>query len=101
VAAYARRSSTVLAEDADRYTAGELAAGLRVSPAGISGAVRCLVHPGGRRMRESQHFFAFLDRELEGLLERWREHRTRLDPNPPDDEADAEQAREARKEHHR
>ena len=60
-----------------------------------------LHHAGGRRMRESQHFFAFLDRELDGLLERWREHRTRLDPHPPDDEVDAEQAREARKGHHR
>jgi DNA-binding transcriptional regulator GbsR (MarR family) len=33
----------VLADDADRYTAAELAAGLRVSPAAISGAVRYLV----------------------------------------------------------
>jgi DNA-binding transcriptional regulator GbsR (MarR family) len=33
----------VLAEDSDRYTAAELAEGLRVSPAAISGAVRYLV----------------------------------------------------------
>lgn len=33
----------VLADDADRYTAAELAQGLRVSPAAISGAVRYLV----------------------------------------------------------
>ena len=36
----------VLADDAERYTAGELAAGLRVSPAAISGAVRYLVQVG-------------------------------------------------------
>lgn len=33
----------VLAEDSDRYTAAELAEGLRVSPAAISGAVRYLL----------------------------------------------------------
>ena len=55
-----------------------------------------LDHAGGRRMRESQHFFAFLDRELDGLLERWREHRTRLDPRPPDAGVGAGQAGEAR-----
>ena len=141
----ARVFAYVLAEDADRYTAGELAAGLRVSPAAISGAVRYLVqvgllgkerepgvrsdlyriddddvwsriflqrsdvlrryqraaaegvevlglhHAGGRRMRESQHFFAFLDRELDGLLERWREHRTRLDTHPPGDDTNTGQ----------
>ncbi|NUR06908.1 MAG: MarR family transcriptional regulator [Nocardioidaceae bacterium] len=32
-----------LADDSDRYTAAELAAGLRVSPAAISGAVRYLL----------------------------------------------------------
>ena len=32
----------VLAEDAERYTAGQLAAGLQVSPAAISGALRYL-----------------------------------------------------------
>lgn len=42
----ARVFAYVLAEDADRYTAGELAAGLRVSPAAISGAVRYLVQAG-------------------------------------------------------
>jgi hypothetical protein len=151
----ARVFAYVLAEDADRYTAGELAAGLRVSPAAISGAVRYLVqvgllgrdrepgvrsdiyriddddvwsriflqrsdvlrryekaaaegvevlgldHAGGRRMRESQHFFAFLDGELDGLLERWREHRTQLDTCPADGEVDTAQSREARKRHHR
>jgi DNA-binding transcriptional regulator GbsR (MarR family) len=39
----ARVFAFVLADDADRYTAGELAGGLRVSPAAISGAVRYLV----------------------------------------------------------
>jgi hypothetical protein len=39
----ARVFAFVLADDADRYTAAELAAGLRVSPAAISGAVRHLV----------------------------------------------------------
>lgn len=36
----------VLADDATRYTAGELSRGLRVSPAAISGAVRYLVQAG-------------------------------------------------------
>lgn len=38
----ARVFAYVLAEDRDRYTAAELADGLRVSPAAISGAVRYL-----------------------------------------------------------
>lgn len=42
----ARVFAYVLADDAERYTAGELAAGLRVSPAAISGAVRSLVQAG-------------------------------------------------------
>lgn len=42
----ARVFAYVLADDAERYTAGELAAGLRVSPAAISGAVRTLVQAG-------------------------------------------------------
>lgn len=42
----ARVFAYVLAEDADRYTAAELAAGLGVSPAAISGAVRYLVQSG-------------------------------------------------------
>lgn len=42
----ARVFAYVLADDADRYSAGELAAGLRVSPAAISGAVRYLVQVG-------------------------------------------------------
>ena len=39
----ARVFGYVLAEDSDRYTAAELAEGLRVSPAAISGAVRYLL----------------------------------------------------------
>jgi len=40
----ARVFAYVLADDADRYTAAELAQGLQVSPAAISGAVRFLVN---------------------------------------------------------
>ncbi len=39
----ARVLAFALADDADRYTAGDLARGLDVSPAAISGAVRMLV----------------------------------------------------------
>ena len=42
----ARVLAFALADDADRYTAGELARGLEVSPAAISGAVRQLVQWG-------------------------------------------------------
>ncbi|WP_166531655.1 GbsR/MarR family transcriptional regulator [Blastococcus xanthinilyticus] len=42
----ARVFAYALADDADRYTAAELAEGLRVSPAAISGAVRQLVQIG-------------------------------------------------------
>lgn len=42
----ARVFAFVLADDAERYTAQELARGLRVSPAAISGAVRHLVQTG-------------------------------------------------------
>jgi DNA-binding transcriptional regulator GbsR (MarR family) len=42
----ARVFAYVLATDVDRHTAAELAAGLRVSPAAISGAVRYLVQVG-------------------------------------------------------
>lgn len=129
----ARVFAYALAHDDDRYTAGELAEGLRVSPAAISGAVRYLVGTGllarerepgrrsdlyriddhdvwsriylqrsdllrqyekaaddgvatlgldtrgGRRMRESREFFAFLRAEMEGVMDRWRDHKARLD----------------------
>jgi hypothetical protein len=42
----ARVFAYALADDPDRYTAAELAEGLRVSPAAISGAVRYLVQVG-------------------------------------------------------
>jgi DNA-binding transcriptional regulator GbsR (MarR family) len=42
----ARVFAYVLAEDAEKYTAAELAAGLRVSLAAISGAVRYLLQVG-------------------------------------------------------
>lgn len=42
----ARVFAYVLADDAEKYTANELAEGLRVSPAAISGAVRTLVQAG-------------------------------------------------------
>ena len=126
----ARVFAYVLADDAERYTAAELARGLRVSPAAISGAVRQLVRlgylakervpgertdtyrihdsdvwgsiimqqdqvleryervaaegaevlrdtPGGRRLRETRDFFAFLRAEQPRIVERWHEHRNR------------------------
>lgn len=42
----ARVFAYILAEDAETYTAGELAEGLGVSPAAVSGAVRYLVQTG-------------------------------------------------------
>jgi predicted transcriptional regulator len=42
----ARVFAYVLADDEDSYTAADLARGLRVSPAAISGAVRTLVRAG-------------------------------------------------------
>jgi hypothetical protein len=35
--------------------------------------------PGGRRLRESQEFFAFMRAETPRMLERWQEHKRRLD----------------------
>lgn len=125
----ARVFAYVLVDDAEAYTAAELASGLRVSPAAISGAVRHLVQlgylakehvpgersdtyriydedvwgtimlqqlrinrtyeevavagvrtlgtdtPGGRRMRETMEFHAFLREEVPALVERWRAQR--------------------------
>ncbi|PSL05361.1 MarR family protein [Haloactinopolyspora alba] len=42
----ARVFAYVLADDAETYTAGDLASGLQVSPAAVSGAVRQLVQMG-------------------------------------------------------
>lgn len=135
----ARVFAYVLAEDSDRYTAGELAEGLQVSPAAISGAVRYLVdarllfkerepgrrsdlyrvydgdvwtailaarvpmlehfvlavddaiamigtdHPGGRRLLETREFFAFVQRDMLEMLDRWAEYRATLDDGQPRD----------------
>jgi DNA-binding transcriptional regulator GbsR (MarR family) len=128
----ARVFAYVLADDAERYTAAELAAALRVSPAAISGAVRLLVQsgllgrerepgarvdtyriydedvwgtitaqreqmiepfeqiaaegvellgagtPGGRRLRETQEFYAFFRRRMPELLKEWRDYKQEL-----------------------
>lgn len=81
----ARVFAYVLAEDSDRYTAGELAAGLRVSPAAISGAVRYLVRTGlldkGREPGARSDFYRIYDDDVWSgifmqqipLLRRWEE----------------------------
>lgn len=81
----ARVFAYVLAEDADRYTAGELAAGLQVSPAAISGAVRYLVQTGlldkGREPgARSDHYLIYDDDVWSAIyfqrlpmLRRWEE----------------------------
>jgi DNA-binding transcriptional regulator GbsR (MarR family) len=128
----ARIFAYVLADDADRYTAAELADALRVSPAAISGAVRILVQmgllgkerepgaradsyrvydddvwgvittqrlrlvdpveqlategaellgldtPGGRRMRETAEYYAFMRRKLVENMKEWQAHRQEL-----------------------
>jgi hypothetical protein len=127
----ARVFAYALADDAERYTATELARGLRVSPAAVSGAVRQLVQlgylarerlpgdradtyrihdndvwgsiifqqdpvlaryeevvaegaralgdsPGGRRLAETEEFFAFLRAEQPRIVERWHAHRRSL-----------------------
>jgi predicted transcriptional regulator len=128
----ARVFAYVLADDAERYTAAELAAALQVSPAAISGAVRMLVRagllgkerepgsrvdtyrvydhdvwgmitnqriemvepferlaaegvellgkdtPGGRRLWETQEFYAFMRRRFPAYLQEWREYRQSL-----------------------
>jgi predicted transcriptional regulator len=128
----ARVFAYVLAHDAERYTAAELATALQVSPAAISGAVRTLVQagllgkerepgarvdtyriydedvwgtitaqrsqqiapfeqlaeegaellgphtPGGRRMRETQEFYAFMRRTFSEMIEEWRQHRRKV-----------------------
>jgi DNA-binding transcriptional ArsR family regulator len=125
----ARVFAYALVDDANRYTATELAEALRVSPAAISTAVRDLVQagllgkqrepgdrtdtyvlydgdiwseiylkreglmepferitaegvallgrdrPGGRRLAETEAFFAFMRKEMPALMERWRDYR--------------------------
>jgi predicted transcriptional regulator len=79
----ARVFAYVLADDADRYTAAELADGLRVSPAAISGAVRFLVQTGmlgkEREPGERSDTYRIYDDDVWGsiarqrlpMLERW------------------------------
>lgn len=128
----ARVFSYALVDDAGRYTVGDLATALRVSPAAVSVAVRDLVHagllskerepgersdtyvmagdniwveiysqrsdlldrfqhlaaegiellgtdcPGGRRLADTRDFFAFMQRELPALLERWQDERRQV-----------------------
>jgi DNA-binding transcriptional regulator GbsR (MarR family) len=81
----ARVFAYVLAEEADRYTARDLAEGLRVSPAAISGAVRYLVQVGlldkGREPgARSDHYriydedvWAAISLQRMPLLERWEQ----------------------------
>ena len=81
----ARVFAYVLAEDADRYTARELAEGLRVSPAAISGAVRYLVQVGlldkGRDPESRSDHYRIYDDDVWSaiaaqrlpLLQRWEE----------------------------
>jgi len=68
----ARVFAYVLAEDAEKYTAAELAAGLRVSLAAVSGAVRYLVQVGMlTKVREpgsrSDHYRIF-DQDVWGMI---------------------------------
>lgn len=79
----ARVFSYVLAEDSDRYTATELAEGLGVSRAAISGAVRLLVQTGmlakerepGSRVDQyrvyDEDVWAAINRQRMPSLERW------------------------------
>ena len=81
----ARVFAYILAEDSDRYTARELADGLRVSPAAISGAVRFLVQVGlldrGREPgARSDHYrvydddvWAAISLQRMPLLRRWEQ----------------------------
>jgi hypothetical protein len=68
----ARVFAYVLAEDSERYTAAELASGLRISLAAVSGAVRYLVQVGLlAREREpgsrSDHYRIF-DEDVWGMI---------------------------------
>ncbi|MFD6859236.1 GbsR/MarR family transcriptional regulator [Rhodococcus sp. NPDC060090] len=79
----ARVFAFVLADDAERYTAKELADGLRVSPAAISGAVNYLVHTGllGRERepgarKDSYRVYdddvwSAISRQRQQVMERW------------------------------
>jgi DNA-binding transcriptional regulator GbsR (MarR family) len=81
----ARVFAYVMAEDAERYTAAELAEGLRVSRAAISGAVRYLVHSGllGKEREpgaRTDHYriydddiWATINRQRLPILHRWEQ----------------------------
>lgn len=96
----------VIAEDSERYTAGELATGLRVSPAAISGAVRYLVQVGllvkGREPGARSDHYAIDDRDLwptifshrMPLLERWADVAGASAAELPDGSAGAQRLRE-------
>lgn len=93
----ARVFAFVLADDADRYTASELAEGLRVSPAAVSGAVRFLVQTGllgkEREPGTRSDTYRVYDDDVWGaitrhrlpMLDRWADGLSdgleRLDPN--------------------
>ena len=81
----ARVFGYILAEDRDSYTSRDLAEGLHVSPAAISGAVRVLVGAGlvtkGRRPGSRSDHYTIDDRDLWStimhqrlaMLRRWEE----------------------------
>ena len=81
----ARVFAFALADDADRYTAAELAEALRLSPAAISGAVRYLVQvgvlgkerePGSRAdtyLLDDDDVWKAITDQRTPLIERWRE----------------------------
>lgn len=72
----ARVFAYVLAEDRDRYTAAELAEGLDVSPAAISGAVRYLTQTGlvvrERRPSGRGDLYRIVDGDVWGTIMRAR-----------------------------
>jgi DNA-binding transcriptional regulator GbsR (MarR family) len=72
----ARVFAYILAEDRDRYTAAELADGLRVSPAAISGAVRYLTQTGlvvkERRPSGRGDLYRIVDGDVWGTIMRAR-----------------------------
>lgn len=72
----ARVFAYILAEDRDRYTAGELADGLSISPAAVSGAVRYLTQTGlvvrERRPTGRGDLFRIVDGDLWGTIMRAR-----------------------------
>ena len=72
----ARVFAYILAEDRDRYTAADLAEGLDISPAAVSGAVRFLSQTGlvvrERRPTGRGDLFRIVDGDLWGTIMRAR-----------------------------